>query len=199
VARIAETPLRPLEARRVALVEALLHAGLDAEVPAERSAIRKVLAQLAVPGRAVTPSMLTAGVAALVRDLDDIVVDCPRAEEFLGEMLRGVVVGSMAAPSETPIVPASVLPPSLAARMGIHVTAATAAAPAPAPVAASAADAAVAAVTAGVAAASVAAAAEPAPAADDEDVDAMFAALKKKKAAKKKAAAAAGGEGGGEE
>lgn len=197
MARIAETPLRPLEARRTALVEAMLHAGLDAEVPAERSAIRKVLSQLAVPGRAVTPAMLSAGVAAVVGSLEDIVVDCPRAEEFLGEMLRGVVVGSMAAPSETPVVPASVLPASLAARMGIH------AAPAPAPAAASAADAGVAAVTAGVAAASVAeAAAEPAPAAaaaaaDDEDVDAMFAALKKKKAAKKKAAAAA--EGGGEE
>lgn len=168
----------------------MLNAGLDSETPAERLAIRKVLIGL-VPARAVTPAMLTSGVEAVTSQLDDIRVDIPRAEDYLAELLRGIVIGSMCAPSEKPCVPASVLPPSLASRMGIHNVA-------------------VEAVTSGLAAASIAAdvtpeakpeegAAAPAPAAssepaasgtaavEEDDVDALFATAKKKK--KSKAAA----------
>lgn len=183
MARAAETALRPLE-RRERLVGALLQAGLDAETPAERRAVRDALCGLA-PARVLTPAMLARGVRGVLDALDDLLVDYPRAVEYLAEMLTGVVEGTSTASAAQgasaaaagragAVVPGWVLPDRLAAKLGVSNAAPAAAGEAPA----------AAAVAADAPPAPPADGAAPAEAVDDAELEGMFAKKKKKKGAK---------------
>ena len=181
-------------ARRAALIDALLQAGLDAETAEGRGAVADALALL-VPARAVTPAALRASVDTLVSAFDDIVIDIPRAATYLAQLLRRIVGG------QAHQVPASGLPAAVASALGTNVVAAAVAAstlaiPAATPSAGAAPPPpATAAVTAAVveqpasdaSSASIPPAVTAIPAVGDDEIDDLFASAKRKK---KKAPAA---------
>ena len=195
VASVSVSRAAPLSLRS-GFVEALLQAGLDAETPADRLACGAALRGL-LPARAVTPGMLTEVITALLELYDDIAVDIPKAPEYFADLLDGLVVGSARARAggdvdDAHLVPAGVLPPPVAAAMGIDAAATAAAASstnaAAEPIAAAPASAAApgvplpAVIVASTAAAADADGDAAAPAADAEaDLDDVFAAAKKKK------------------
>ena len=190
VASVAASRAAPLTLRG-GFVGALLQAGLDAESAADRRDAGAALCGL-LPARAVTPAMLAAQVEALLDLYDDIVVDIPKAAEYLADLLDGLVVGSGRALALHPAqqvlcIPAWVLPPPVAAAMRIAPALCTRPVEGGAATPVSDDAAAPPAVEAEVAAIAESAPAEAAPPLDAEaELDDVFAAAKKKK--KKKAA-----------